>query len=246
MVMSQYLGSIKSPSDVWMFATVWMYLVDIWLIRFVWLVLCQRFCTTVLWVYLLQHAVCWFVLTMECRAFRLLTPVFFLHPFCVTHILAADANFIGITNELPYFTYIFIISDQNVSLIHSFIYRRERRVVWLSVGLVFSKWNVCVNQFEFCFHRQLRSSLSIILSSCLCLCWFSILLFLLCISLLLISLLMVPLRVLFCGYIVIGVLLFDFLLVYLCLVSNELTVSMIQFVTMCTKPRNALVRYHIN
>lgn len=142
--------------------------------------------------------------------------------------------------------HIFIISDQNVSLIHSFIHRRERRVVWLSVGLVFSKWNVCVNQFEFCFHRQLRSSLSIILSSCLCLCWFSILLFLLCISLLLISLLMVPLRVLFCGFIVIGVLLFDFLLVYLCLISNELTVSMIQFVTMCTKPRNALVRYHIN
>lgn len=124
MVMSQYLGSIKIPFDVWMFATVWMYLVDMWLIRFVWLVLCQRFCTTVLWVYLLQHAVCWFVLTMECRAFRLLTPVFFLHPFCVTHILAADANFIGIANELPYFTYIH--NKRSKRFTHSFIHSPER------------------------------------------------------------------------------------------------------------------------
>lgn len=124
MVMSQYLGSIKIPFDVWMFATVWMYLVDMWLIRFVWLVLCQRLCTTVLWVYLLQHAVCWFVLTMECRAFRLLTPVFFLHPFCVTHILAADANFIGIANELPYFTYIH--NKRSKRFTHSFIHSPER------------------------------------------------------------------------------------------------------------------------
>lgn len=92
------------------------------------------------------------------------------------HTFWLDANFIGITNEpviffFVYFSFLvqhlFIISDQNVSLIHSFIEWWERRDDWLSCWIRFQTWIVDVNQFEFCFHRKLRfDSISLILIEC--------------------------------------------------------------------------------